>query len=102
MYVCIKNLYFITTDYILKPVLSSCVVINVEYSNQITFATLTLLFLFVSLKRLQSDTSQLQEQQKGKLLSCNSSLAGSFCYILNQYGTQIGTVVRERIGIKFT
>lgn len=72
-YVCNKNLYFIT-DYILKPVLSSCVVIKFDYSNQIAFATLILLFLFVSLKRLQPDTSQLQEQQKGKL-SCYSSLA---------------------------
>jgi hypothetical protein len=78
-YICMQ--YFITTDYILKPVLSTCVVTNIDCSNQITCATLILLFILVLLKRLHPDASQLQQQQKGKLLSCYSSLAGPFSYI---------------------
>jgi hypothetical protein len=58
--------YFITTAYILKPVLSSCVVTNIDCSNQITCATLIVLFIFMLLKRLNPDASQLQQWQKGK------------------------------------
>jgi hypothetical protein len=58
----------VCTSSLLITSLSSYVMINIDCSNQITFATLILLFLFVTLKRLQPDTPTTSRAAEGKVV----------------------------------